>query len=185
MWIDLIFLIVIIGAIAKGVRRGLIIALFSFVALFVGLAAALKLSAHVANYLRHNTHIEGKWLPVLSFILLFVAVVLLIRWGAEFISTAFDFAMLGWVNKLAGALLYVGMYTLIFSVVLFYADKMHLISEKTEKSSITYGMIAPLAPTIIDGLGSIIPLFKNMFRDLEDFFENIHKDLPKETTQVF
>ena len=185
MWIDIIFLIIIIGAIAKGVRRGLIIALFSFVGLFIGLAAALKLSAYVGNYLRHSTHIEGKWLPVISFILVFVVVVLLIRWGAGFINTAFEFAMLGWVNKLAGALLYVGMYTLIFSVVLFYADKMHLISEKVEKSSIAYGMIAPLAPTIIDGLGSIIPIFENMFRDLEDFFENVHRELPKESAQVF
>jgi membrane protein required for colicin V production len=185
MWIDLIYLILVISAIARGLKRGLIMTLFSFLGLLIGLAAALKLSVYVAAYLQNHTPITGKWLPVISFIIVFAIVVVLVKWIGKMIETAFEFAMLGWINRLGGALLSAGISTLVFSVLLFYADRMHLISQKAETSSITYKMIAPLGPSVIEGLGQVIPFFKNMFRDLEIFFDNFSHDLPRETVQVF
>ena len=51
MIIDLIFAVVIVLAIFKGYQRGLIVGLFSLVAVIIGLAAAMKLSAVVAKYI--------------------------------------------------------------------------------------------------------------------------------------
>ena len=55
MIIDIIFVILIVLALLQGYRRGLIVAVFSLISIIVGLAAAIKLSAVVANYLGHDS----------------------------------------------------------------------------------------------------------------------------------
>lgn len=171
--IDIIFAIIIILAVIQGLRRGLVVAIFSIIAFVIGLAAALKLSAVVALYLEKNVSVPGKWLPVLSFALVFVVVVILVNLGGKLIEKSFEMAFLGWANKLAGAALYAILYTLIFSVVLFYAEKIQLLQPDAFAKSATWPHIKPWGPLVIDGLGNIIPIFKDMFANLENFFENI------------
>ena len=173
MLVDVIYLVLIIAAVIKGYSKGLIVAVFSIIALIVGLAAALKLSALVSNYLGIATSISAKWLPFLSFAIVFIGVIFLIRMLAKFIESVFTMALLGWVNKIGGIVIYIVAYTIIYSVLLFYAEKMHLLSKETINNSITFGFIQPLAPVIINGIGAAIPWFKDMFTDLEYFFDKL------------
>ena len=176
MWIDIVFLVALIVAVVKGAMRGIVMALFSFAGWFIGLAAALKLSAVVAIYMQEHTGISAKWLPLISFVLVFVIVVLLVQWAGKAIENLFDFTLLGWVNRLGGALLYAGMYILLGSILLFYADKMHLINPGTLSNSRAYALTAGIAPALIEGLGAIIPTFKNTFQELQTFFDKIGKE---------
>lgn len=175
--IDIIFAIIAIIAIIKGIRKGLIVALFSIIAYIFGLAAALKLSAAVAVYLQQNISVPGKWLPVISFVLVFLIVVILVNWAGKFMEKAFEMAFLGWANKLAGAALYLVMYIIIFSIILFYADKIHLIKQETFQASAVYPYIRPWGPVVIGNVGKIIPFFKDSFESLEIFFESISQKI--------
>ena len=107
MIIDIIIAIALIIAVIKGYQQGLIVAVFSVLAFIVGLAAAIKLSAVAAGYIGKTVKISDQWLPVISFAVVFFIVVLLIRWGAKLIQKTIQFAMLGWVNRLGGILLFV------------------------------------------------------------------------------
>jgi membrane protein required for colicin V production len=178
MIIDLLLLVLLIIAVVKGVQRGLIVALFSLLAWVVGLAAALKLSTVVAGYLKDSVSVSAKWLPILSFLIVFVAVVLIIRIWAKILQTTIEIAWLGGINKIGGAIFYVVMYVLGYSVWLFFFVKMHLIEPETIASSISYSYIKPLGPMVIDGLGKLIPLFKDLFGELESFFENLSQKIP-------
>lgn len=171
--IDIIFAILICVAIFKGYRKGLIIAVFSFIAFIVGLAAALKLSAAVAVYLQNNISISARWLPFISFTLVFLLVVLLVNLGAKLIEKTFEMALLGWVNRIGGILFFVLLYLIIFSIFLFYAEKIHLFGEAAIKSSNTYPFVRPWAPKVMDGFAKIIPIFKDMFTQLSNYFEGV------------
>ena len=173
MFIDIIGLILLVWATFKGLRNGFVVGVFSFLAFIIGLAAALKLSAVAAEYLGSNTNIGERWLPFIAFAVVFLIVVLLVRLGAKAIEGVLRVAMLGWLNKLGGVLLYVLLYLFIFSILLFYADQLHLIKKERLSSSILYPYIAPLAPKIINALGYILPFFKNMFGQLQDFFGGV------------
>lgn len=175
MWIDIVFLALLIGGIIKGASKGIVMALFSFAGWFVGLAAALKLSAIVAVYMQDHTGISPRWLPLLSFVLVFVIVALAVRWTGKAIENIFNFTLLGWVNRLGGALLYTGMYILLGSILLFYAEKMGLISPETLSASHAHSLTAGLVPAVMEGLGTLIPAFKNTFRELQDFFDKAGK----------
>ena len=176
MIVDVVFVIILILAIIKGYQRGLIVGAFSFIAIIVGLAAALKLSVVTARYIGKSVKISDEWLPVIAFVLVFLIVVLLVRVGAKFIQRAAEIALLGWVNRLGGTILYLALYTAIFSVFLFYVENLNLLKADTINKSVTYFFVEPWGPKIINAFGTIIPFFRNMFNELENFFEGItHK----------
>lgn len=176
MIIDVAFLLLMIIAVFKGFSKGLIVGIFSFIAFIIGLAAALKLSAVVAHHLEKSAGSFTKWLPVISFALVFIVVVLLVNIGARIIKKTLSLAMLGWLDKLGGIVFYVIIYTVIFSVILFFAEKTFLIKPETVAASTVHNFVAPWGPKVIDNLGKIVPVFKDLFSDLQTFFETLgHK----------
>lgn len=177
MLIDLIFGLIIVFAVMKGYQRGLIVGFFSLIAVIIGLAAAMKLSAVVAGYIGSSVKVSEKWLPVISFVVVFLLVILLIRLGAKAIEKAIEVALMGWINKLGGILLFTAIYITVFSVLLFYAEQMKLLQPETINKSVTYSFVQPWGPKAINGFGSIIPIFKDMFGDLEQFFDGVAKKI--------
>lgn len=173
MILDLLVAILLVLAVIKGYQRGLIIGVFSFVAIIIGLAAAIKLSTVVAGYIGKAVKVSDEWLPIISFAVVFLLVVLLVRWGANAIQRTAEVAMLGWVNRLGGIIFYAAIYITVFSIVVFYAVQIHLIKQETLDKSVTYSFVGPWGPKAINGLASILPFFKGMFKELEEFFGGI------------
>lgn len=180
MLLDIIAVILLIVASFKGLRKGFVVAIFSFLAYVIGLAAALKLSALMARYIGDNIEISQRWLPFLAFFLVFIIVVLLVRLGAKAIESAMRVLLLGWLNRIGGVILYILIYFFIYSILLFYATQLHLLKTETIQASATYNFIEPLAPKLLNGLGAIIPFFKNLFGELLQFFDKV-KDVNHQT----
>ena len=174
MLIDAVYLILLALACYKGLRKGFIIAIFSVAGFIIGIAAALKLSAVVALKLSAHTG-AGKWLPALSFLIVFLATAFVVNFAGRLLQKTFETVMLGWVNRLAGAALYILLYSIIYSVFLFYAVQLHFIKPDLVSASFSYQYLQPLAPKIIDNIGKIIPVFKDIFSALETFFSNLSK----------
>jgi membrane protein required for colicin V production len=158
-------------AVFKGFGRGLIVAVFSLVAFFIGLVAAMKLSASVAVWLQNRSGTHTTWMPFIAFVLVMAVVMLIIRFGANLIEKALGFAMLGWLNKIGGVIFYAAIYIMLFSIVLFFAKNMGVLSDETIQGSKTYSFIAPWGPKSIEAIGSVIPVFKGLFNQLETFFD--------------
>jgi len=178
MLIDIILVVLMIMALVKGARKGFVVALFSMIGFIVGLIAAVKLSTVVAAYLDESINVSARWLPFLAFGIVFIGVVLLVRLLAALIESAIQLAMLGWVNRIAGVLLYALMYIMILSVLLFFAVQMRFFDQDTLDGSGTYPFIKPFGPFIIDGIGTLLPWFKGMFAELQAFFSRLADQVP-------
>jgi len=179
MWIDLVWLFFMAMAAINGFRKGLVGAAFSFAAFFIGLAAALKLSAIVAVYLKESFDSFSAWWPVIAFVLVFLLVSGLVKMAAGVLEKTLDFVMLGWINKIAGFFLYAIMYTLIFSVVLFYFDQITHISDHVKQHSKVYAYIEPWGEWTMNTLGNLIPWFKDIFKEMEEFFSKVVENIKK------
>ena len=173
MFIDTVALVLLVIAIFKGFTKGFIVALFSFLAFIIGLAAALKLSALAAEYIGNAVSISQRWLPVIAFLVVFLVVAIAIRLGAKMLEGAVKLAMLGWLNRLGGIIFYILIYFFIFSILLFYAGQLHFLKPETMEASVSYPLIQPIAPKIMAVMGAIMPFFKDMFDQLLQFFENV------------
>jgi membrane protein required for colicin V production len=175
MIIDILVLILVIMAVFKGLREGLVMALFSFLAFIIGLTLAIKLSAVAAGYIGENVNVSQRWLPVIAFAVVFLIVVFLVRLGARAIEGVLRVAMLGWANRLAGAALYVLLYLFILSLLLFYAVQLNVVKPETTEASVTYPFIKQLGLWITNAMGAIIPIFRDMFTELESYFDEVAK----------
>lgn len=177
MLLDILFVICVVLAVIKGFSRGLIVGVFSLVAIVVGLAAAMKLSTIVAGYVGDTVNISQEWLPVISFALVFIGIVLLIRLAANAIQKGVELITLGWLNRLGGIIFYLIIYITVFSVLIFYAEQVGIIKPKTIADSRFYSFIQPWGPKAIEIIGAVLPFFRDMFSDLEQFFDGVSKDL--------
>lgn len=170
MLIDIVAAVLLCFAVFKGYTKGLIVGVFSFLAFVIGLAAALKLSSYVAASLQSSTNISQRWAPFIAFSLVFIGVALLVRLGARALEGAVKMVMLGWINRLGGILFFALLYLFLYSVLLFYVEKLGLIKPVTVAASVSYPVIHPLGPKVIDAIGVLLPIFKNVFLELEGFF---------------
>lgn len=148
MLIDILFLSMMAMAIFKGLRNGLIVAIFSVVGWILGLMAAFRFSAVASNYLKGSVDVSPRVLSAISFLLVFILVILLVNIGARLIEKTVQLAMMGWINRLGGVFFYVLLYALIFSVMIFFAEKVKLIKEEPISSSMVYPWVKPLAQII-------------------------------------
>ena len=173
MFIDLLTAAVMLFAFIKGFQKGLWLSLFHVAGLFIGMAAAIKLSAVCAKYLKEHTTIGNVWLPFLSFILIFTLVILLMYIAGKAMTQTAEAVHMGWLNKICGAILYVLLYGLICSMVLYYLTEMKLLNNITVQESKSGPILLPLAPDVMNTAGKIIPMMKDMFEQLEDFFSGV------------
>lgn len=178
MFIDIVFLILMLLACVKGYSKGFIVALFSIIGFIAGIAAALKLSAFVAEKLAGTFSNGGKWLPFISFLLVFLGVVILVNIGAKIIEKSVEMILLGWINRIAGIFLFAILYSILFSIFLFYAIQLHFLSPETIAASTVFYYIQPLGPYVINSLGTLIPIFKDLFSQLQNFFEKLPATIP-------
>jgi membrane protein required for colicin V production len=171
--IDVFFCIFIVLAIVQGMRKGLIMALISMICGLIGLAAAVKLSAIVAAHLKSDLHMSIRWLPVIAFLLVFIMVVLIIRWIGRLLEKLTQLVLMEWLNKLGGIVLFLILYLSIYSILLFYGTKTRFISKSAIDSSYFYSMVAPFGPAVIRFITGFVPFGYDMFNALGRFFDKI------------
>ncbi|MGJ7030747.1 CvpA family protein [Niabella hirudinis] len=170
MIIDIVFAVLLCAAVFKGYRKGLIVGLFSYLALVIGLAAAMKLSAVVAGKMGTIVKLSDKWLPVVAFAVVLLGVVLLVNWVARLLQFSVEKMMLGWVNRFGGIFLFAMLYIAVYAVLLFYLNQLRLLPESTVTGSATFGFIEQFGKRVIQATGFLIPGFRNLFEQLEQFF---------------
>lgn len=179
MVLDVIGILFIALFFIRGYMKGFIIAAFSLLAILLGIICALKLSHLLAVFLFDKGIVTSGWAQLVSYVVIFIGVVLLVRLIAKAIETALKIAMLGLVNKLIGGLLYAFMAAVIWSSLLWIGNQMHLITPETIAASKTYSWLAPMAPWVLEHIGSVLPFAKNVFTDLQHFFHSVNQKLPQ------
>lgn len=179
MVLDIISITLIIIFFVRGYSKGIIVAAFSVIAIVLGIICALKLSERLATYLFEEGIVTSGWAQLVSYVILFVGVIWLVRIIAKVIEKALDAAMLGWANKSAGGLLYSFLAVVVVSSLLWLGTEMKFLSADTIEESRTYAYIAPVAPWVAEKVGALWPMAKDVFTDLHEFFDNVNQYLPE------
>jgi membrane protein required for colicin V production len=71
--------------------------------------------------------------------------------------------------------MYASLYAIVYSILLFYADKLHLLTATAINSSKTYTYLAPIGPKTMEIFSKLLPIFKGMFDELTGFFGSVAK----------
>ncbi|MBS1781433.1 MAG: CvpA family protein [Bacteroidetes bacterium] len=179
MTLDITILSIILIFFIRGYMKGIIVAVFSAIAMILGLLCALKLSGKLAQWMLDHQWISSGWAQLIAYAILFFGVVFFIRLVAKAVQSIAQLSMLGWLNGLMGGVVYGFMAAVVCSSVLWISNQIHLLSPETKTYSKTYSYIEPLAPKLYDEIGNILPIAKNVFFDLQTFFDNANQSLPE------
>ena len=174
MALDIIGVTLIIVFFIHGYMKGIIVAVFSVLAITLGIICSLKLSEKLASFLYEKGWVTSGWAQLVSYVLLFVAIVLIVRLVAKAIETSAKALMMGWINSGIGGLLYALMAAVIWSSFLWIGNEMQLIDEETKAASVTYIYFAPLAPWLFERIGKVWPMVKDIFGNLQHFFNGVN-----------
>ena len=90
MILDIIAITILIAFFVQGYRKGVIVAIFSLLAIIIGIVCALKLSQKLAGYLFAAGWVTSAWAQLISYIILFIGVAWLVRLGGKFLQKSFD-----------------------------------------------------------------------------------------------
>lgn len=148
--------------------KGIIVAVFSLLSILLGIVCALKLSGFVAGYLLKKGWANAGWASVISYAIVFTAVLLLTRWVANIISFSLSLVMLGWADKLIGGLLYAFAAAVIWSSILWLSDKIHFIEPSTKQASKTYSYFMDFASWVYQHIGILIPFVEDALKKLNN-----------------
>jgi membrane protein required for colicin V production len=175
MALDIIGITLIIIFFIRGYMKGIIVAAFALLAIVLGIICSLKLSKELADWLAEKHIVTSGWAQVLSFVVLFIGVLFLVRLVAKALETSAKALMLGWVNGGMGGVLYAFLAALIWSSALWMLVQLNSLSPETIASSKTYKYFAPVAPWTFEKIGAVWPMVKGLIADVQQLFADINK----------
>lgn len=153
-----ILLILIIGAIA-GLRRGLIAQVFSIAAILLSAWLSYTCSSAFGEWLADYVHAEGFWIKIIAFLLIFIGVGLLCRLLSKILEKIFSIAMLGWLNRVLGAVLAVAKYALVIGLAIILFNTVNQRFKWVDDAKLAESQ---LYTTIKTGAYSIFPYFQEL-----------------------
>jgi membrane protein required for colicin V production len=173
LWLDGIAIVFGILAIIRGWQKGILYAVLTFFAFFFGILVALKLSGILSEYLFAQHIVNSQYTFLLAFILLFLATILLFKLLIRLVERVMDGLMLGWINRLGGAILYLMLSVFITSTFVWVLNQVGLIKPEQKNQSKSYSFIEPVAPATIPMVSRYLPYCKDLVAQIETHLEEI------------
>ena len=151
-YIDILIAIPLLWALYKGFSKGLIISVASLLALFLGIYGAIKFSSITSSYLIQHLDFSDKYLPIISFAITFIAIVILVHLLARMLNTLVKAVALGLINRIFGSVFNVFKMAFIISIILVVVngfDKgLKFIPEDLKENSMLYKPLSEFAPAV-------------------------------------
>lgn len=165
-FIDFIIIAGLAYAAWKGFKKGLVIELFTFLALFFGLYAGIHFSDFLSEIIRERLGLTSEYLPAISFTLIFLAIGAMIYFGGKAIEKVVKIVQLSLVNKLLGVFFGILKMTFFFGAGILllesYNQKGKLMSEKTQNGSLFYNPTKIIVTACIPAFEESTLLLKNV-----------------------
>jgi len=173
--LDIIILVPLLWFGYHGYKKGLIIEVASLAAFILGLYFAFYFSNFTAGYLKQFFNIQPKYMAAISFIVTFIGVIIIVLAVAKLLEKVINILMLGFLNKLGGAVFGILKGALFLSIIIFiinYFDTGRtIIKPQAVKKSVFYEPVESLAPLLYSKLN--LKNFKEQIPKKEEILKKV------------
>ena len=160
-WLDIVIIVVIAIATILGLKIGIIKAVLSLAGLIVGVILAGR---YYAPFSEQLTFISQPTIAkVVAFAIIFVGIIVIAGVAASLLKWAASLMMLGWVNKLGGAVLGLALGAIFCGAVLAIWVKFLGAGAIAESA---------IAPILLDQIPVILALLPDEFDTIRSFFSS-------------
>jgi membrane protein required for colicin V production len=151
-YLDIAIICILAWYIFSGIRKGFIISLASLVALAVGIYAAIHFAYFLDGIIAKTFNISAAWLPVASFIAMFLLVLIGVMLIGKALEKVVDLVGMDLLNHLAGGLFGLLKGFLIVSILLYILNiadpHSRMIKGEVKEKSLFYSAVQPLFPRL-------------------------------------
>ncbi|MEN6618951.1 MAG: CvpA family protein [Rikenellaceae bacterium] len=157
--LDLILLALFVPAIIGGITKGFIRQAAGLIALILGIWAGFNFSSLVSEKLRIWLDTTSSLINILSFAIIFIAVLLIVSLIGRLASEVIKLALMGWLDKILGVIFAIIKTAFILSIVIYILNSLdslwNFLPEKSLADSEIYHFIEQIAP-------KLFPYIKNL-----------------------
>ncbi|QLG45528.1 CvpA family protein [Costertonia aggregata] len=155
-FLDIILGLLLLWGLWKGLKNGLFVELASLIALIAGIYGAIHFSYIAGDYLSKNMEWNERYINITAFIITFIAIVLIVHLAGKFLTKIADFAMLGLLNKIAGALFGALKVAIILGALLIFFERanssLRLIKNDFVEESVLYEPVKEIGAFVFDAV---------------------------------
>lgn len=170
-WMDIIVLIILIWFVYKDYSSGLIVSLFRFLGLILGIILSAKYGYFIVEFLSNKLSVPGQISRILGYVIVFLIVVIIIQIIGNLIKSTLNVILLGWLDKFGGAILGFAKASILISLlfwgmIMLPANRLTQTIKYEAKSYIIFENVAPTIYNII-----VQPFIKKA--NIDQHFDNV------------
>ena len=147
--LDIILIALMVFAIIRGLMKGFVMEIASLVGIVISIFVAKNFVETLLGWFVSIMGWQTEVNKMVSIVIVFLLSMLAVRFVAILISKVLKLAMLGWLDKLLGAVASLVKALLIMGVMLYAFDRVnqfvHLVSEETLQKSVLYEPVKSFA----------------------------------------
>lgn len=169
--LDIILLIPIFFGAYLGFKKGLLLEIVSLVAFVLAIVGAFKLLNFGMEILQPYFENWQQALPIISFILLFIAILLIVNLIGKIVKKILDMTLLGGLDNFAGAVIGLLKWAFGISLILWLGESIKIsVSAEMAEGTYVYPIIASIAPFVVDLISAYLPFIQDVFDQLKSQF---------------
>lgn len=157
-YLDLLLGVILILFGYFGLRKGLIVEVFSLLALGVGIYGAFRFSEFTAARMEGQFDVSPEHLNTIAFLVTFIVLAVVVSLLGKLIAKAVKSINLGFLDKFGGFLFGLAKGLLLCSLLIMLFDVFHLggmIKDETKEESTLYPFVEKTVPYVYQGFGLV------------------------------
>ncbi len=168
---DYFLLIPILFGAFLGYRKGLLMEFVSLFALVAAIIGGLQLLHVALPVVKDFVGDVGGVLPYLTFIIVFIGIILLVYLIGFILKKIIDFTPFGFFDNFLGAVLGAIKWCFAISLLLYVSEMAGIsITDETATESVVYPVVLKTTPYALDILSYVLPFLKTLISSLKEFF---------------
>ncbi|MDM9631256.1 CvpA family protein [Robiginitalea aurantiaca] len=154
--VDIILGGLLLFGLYKGWRNGVFVEIASVVALIAAFYGTIHFSYITAGYLSEQLDWNETFIKISAFVITFLAILIGVNLLGKLLSKAADFAMLGFLNRIAGGIFGIVKVAIILGVLMSFLERanqpLDLLAPDAFEQSILYKPIKDSGSLIFSGI---------------------------------
>ncbi len=154
--VDIVLGIFLLYGLVRGFFRGFLTELASLVGLVAGIYGAIHFSYYAGEFLSQHVDWDIEIINLASLAITFLIIIFVVSLVGKMLTKAADFAALGIVNKLLGAVFGLLKSAFVASVIIMFfmtSNKtLEFVETETLEDSVLYEPVAVIAPIILPSI---------------------------------
>ncbi|HEY9117480.1 MAG TPA: CvpA family protein, partial [Roseivirga sp.] len=156
-----------------GFKKGLLLEIFGVLAFVLAIIGGFKLMEVGMVYLSEYFEDFDQLLPFISFIIIFLAIILLVNMLGKLLKKVVDMTLLGGFDKFAGAILGLVKWAIGVSILLWLVNNFGIELPGQNEDLVLYPFLTELGPKLIASLDVVLPFAKEMLESIKDLLSPV------------